>query len=65
MKYTVVPYQEILPQSYSKEILFQKGHPAQLAKSAAAKDILEIEFIKSVLIGRNFVTVTKSGIHPW
>lgn len=65
MKYTVVPYQEILPTSYGTEILFVIDQPARLAKSAVAKEILDIDYLKSVLIGEDLVIVTKSGIQPW
>jgi hypothetical protein len=46
-------------------MLFQKGQRPQLAKSAAAQEILELKDIKSVLVSRYSITVMKTGINPW
>jgi hypothetical protein len=65
MRFKVTSHQEVLPKSYGKMMLFQKGQRPQLAKSAAAQEILELKDIKSVLVSRYSITVMKTGLNPW
>jgi Scaffold protein Nfu/NifU N terminal len=65
MKYTVVPNQEILPESFGTGMYFHKGEPAELSKSPVAKALLEVGNVKSVFLGKDFITINKSGSEAW
>ena len=65
MKYMVVPFQEILPESFGTGMYFHKGEPAELLKCPTAKALLELDEVKSVFLGKDFITVNKSGVNPW
>lgn len=65
MKYTVVPNHEILPESFGTGMYFHKGEPTELAKSPVAKALLEVGNVKSVFLGKDFITINKSGSEAW
>lgn len=65
MKYMVVPFQEVLPESFGTGMYFHKGEPEELAKCPTAKKLLELSEVKSVFLGKDFITVNKTGINPW
>jgi Scaffold protein Nfu/NifU N terminal len=65
MKYTVVPNQEILPESFGTGMYFHKGEPVELAKSPVAKALLDVGNVKSVFLGKDFITINKSGSEAW
>jgi Scaffold protein Nfu/NifU N terminal len=65
MKYTVSPVQEILPESFGTGMYFHKGEPAELAKCPMAASLLKLNDVQSVFLGRDFITINKSGVGPW
>jgi hypothetical protein len=60
-----LPGQEVLPEDFGTGMYFHKGEPAELDKSPLAKLLLNQEGVKSIFLGRDFVTVTKQNDEVW
>ena len=63
MKY--LPGQIVLPETYGTGMYFQKADSRELQKSPLAKSILSIQGIKSIFLGKDFITVTKDAEESW
>jgi hypothetical protein len=65
MRFTVLPYQLLIPASNGRGMIFLKGQRPKIAKCAAAEEILELNNVKGVLINKYSITVSKTGLFPW
>jgi len=60
-----LPGQEILPESFGTGMYFQRGDMGEVEKSPLAKKMLSITGVKSIFLGRDFITVTKNTEEAW
>lgn len=59
------PGVEVLPEGFGSGMFFHLGAPEEHAKSPLATMLLEEDGIKSVFLGKDFVTVTKQKEDTW
>lgn len=55
----------VLPERYGTGMHFDRSDKKEINRSPLAKQIFELDFVKSVFLGRNFVTVTKNVDENW
>lgn len=60
-----LPGQEVLPEAYGTGMYFQRGDHREVDRSPLAKSILSIAGIKSIFLGKDFITVTKNADEAW
>lgn len=60
-----LPGIEVLPESFGTGMYFHKGEPLELEKSPLAKLMLATTGVKSIFLGRDFITVTKNSDEVW
>ena len=60
-----LPGQEVLPEEYGTGMYFQRGDHREVDRSPLAKAILSITGIKSIFLGKDFITVTKNTDEAW
>lgn len=59
------PGEEVLPESIGTGLFFQAGELKEINKSPLAKLIFAVDGIKSVFLGKDFITVTKASSESW
>ena len=57
--------QAILPESVGTSINFLKDDAAQISRCPMVRSLFRIDTVEQILITRDSVTVTKSGLDPW
>lgn len=60
-----LPGREVLPESFGTGMFFQRHDHREVSKSPLVKLILAEEGVKSVFLGRDFITVTKEQEENW
>ena len=60
-----LPGQEVLPEAFGTGMYFQRGDFREIDKSPLAKAILSITGVKSIFLGKEFITVTKNTDEAW
>lgn len=55
----------ILPENYGTGMHFEREDKKEIARSPLAQHIFKNNFVKSVFLGRNFLTVTKDSDNYW
>lgn len=57
--------QAILPESVGTSVNFVKDDHDQIYRCPMVRSLFRIDTVEQVLITRDSVTVTKSGLDPW
>ena len=60
-----LPGQEVLPEAFGTGMYFQRGDFREIDKSPLAKAILSVTGVKSIFLGKEFITVTKNTDEAW
>ena len=60
-----LPGQEVLPEAFGTGMYFKKGDFQEINKSPLAKAIISVDGVKSIFLGKDFITVTKSVDDVW
>lgn len=60
-----LPGREVLPESYGTGMYFQKSDIKEIQKSPLVKELFNEVGVKSVFLGRDFITVTKDNDMTW
>jgi NFU1 iron-sulfur cluster scaffold homolog, mitochondrial len=60
-----IPSLQVLPDAHGTGMYFDGKDKRELLKSPLAKTILEIRGLKSVFLGKDFITVTKENDSDW
>jgi len=60
-----LPGQEVLPEAFGTGMFFQRGDFREIDRSPLAKAILTVTGVKSIFLGKDFITVTKNTDEAW
>ena len=60
-----LPGQEVLPEAFGTGMYFQRGDFREIDKSPLAKAILTVTGVKSIFLGKEFITITKNTDESW
>lgn len=60
-----LPGQEVLPEAFGTGMFFQRGDFREVDRSPLAKAILGVTGVKSIFLGKDFITVTKNTDEAW
>jgi Fe-S cluster biogenesis protein NfuA len=60
-----LPGLEVLPESFGTGMYIQRSQTKEILRSPLAKKIFAIDGIKSLFLGRDFITVTKEFDETW
>jgi hypothetical protein len=55
----------ILPEAYGTGMQINREDKMEIARSPLAQALFELDFVGSLFLGRDFVTVTKNTSEPW